>query len=309
MSQVSRQCILRGDFSSLLMVPESSLSDPDDADTRSYGYQDLVPFALGGEEKPPTFKNVVFESENPIMMLEYLGSIGFIERLYGDQGEASTLPALFQLILSTCGCDLGAFVKTIARLYGLRSELIFQHLESLGLSGQLQEQLNKITSSDTQLTDTVVGWIADVLALSNYKLKNPMTHLSPMGFLSGHGGSVHLSDASAVVGVDCPMCGQRFLIRVALLKRESELLNARAYRIPGLKYTFSLEGGVGFIVKNKCIIGRFVWGVPTCRCNLMEKVEVVLAGLPLPKSNMSEYGNVNTKEWLPVRVHGRINLS
>lgn len=136
----------------------------------------------------------------------------------------------------------------------------------------------------------------------------PMAPTAPLAFLGGHGGTVHLEVVSAIVGVDCHICGERFLLRVTLFQHESTLAGAEAYRIPGLRYRFSLPGGTGFLIKDKRIVGRFVWGTPTCECNSAGEVEVILADLPLPKPNPCRYGGSEWTKHLPLLVGGRFTF-
>lgn len=64
------------------------------------------------------------------------------------------------------------------------------------------------------------------------------------------------------------------LLGRVLLEPPSQILGAVAYRIPGLKYVFTHEGGAGILVKDSRIVGCFVWGIPTCNCPNPEEVEV-----------------------------------
>ncbi len=63
-----------------------------------------------------------------------------------------------------------------------------------------------------------------------------------------------------------------------------------AYRVPGLQYAFTHEGGAGWLVTDGQRVGRFVWGTPTCECPKLEEVAIQLSDLPLPKPNEYRYG-------------------
>ncbi|KAK8857284.1 hypothetical protein PGQ11_013196 [Apiospora arundinis] len=307
LSQVAQKCILRGDYSPLMMVPASSLLDLSDTDAQSYGYLDLIPYALGEEKHPPKFSEPVSESENITMTVENLGRVTFIQRLLGSQGSMATLAPLFKLIISYSGSSLHAFVKTLARLYCLQFDAVIQRLETLGLCGQFEALLKTACSSGFHFADEEVNWIADAVGLTNRS--SPSAVVTPLGYLNAHGGSLHLGDASAVVDVKCQICSEHFLLRIAMFRNEQHFSQAQAYRIPGLEYHFSLPGGAGVVVKDKQIVGRFVWGVPTCECDLTERVEVALNDLPLPKPNRFDYGSSKEKEWRPINVQKRISLS
>ena len=113
--------------------------------------------------------------------------------------------------------------------------------------------------------------------------------------MRAHGTTLHLGHLTALVTVNCPSCHKNFLLRVALLKPPSQVLGARAYRVPGLKYAFTHAGGAGFLIKKMCIIGSFMWGTHTCECPKLKDVEILIHDLPLPRPNDYEYGKGRRK--------------
>ena len=147
-------------------------------------------------------------------------------------------------------------------------------------------------------TEEHLDLIADAMGLSNRALDSQP--LSPMEFLNSHGGTIHLGFQSAVVSASCPACRQDFLIRTALFSNESQVAGSTAWRIPGLKYEFSLEGGAGFILNNGRIVGRFLWASQTCDCLKLEDVEVLLNDLPVPRKNEFKYGSSPNMGWIAV---------
>ena len=149
-------------------------------------------------------------------------------------------------------------------------------------------------------TEEDLDLVADAMGLSNRVLDSKMTPLSPLEFLNSHGGTIHLGSQSAVVSVSCPACGQEFLIRTALFSNESQVADLTAWRIPGLKYGFSLKGGAGFVLNNGRIVGRFLWASETCDCDKLEEVEVLLSDLPVPRGNQYQYGSSQNTGWIPV---------
>lgn len=307
LSQVARKCVLRGDYSPLMMVPASSLLHLSDSDAQCYGYLDLVPYALGDEEHPPKFSEPVSKSDNIAMTVENLGRVTYIERLPNHQGNMEFLPGLFKLAISKSGSNLRAFVKTLVRLYRLPFDATMQRLETSGSCDQLQAYLETASAPGFQFADQDVDWIADATGL---RIRSSPTAVdTPLGFLNAHGGTVHLGDSSGVVVVKCRLCSENFLLRVAMFRNERHFSHAQAYRLPGLKYRFSLPGGAGVMVKDGRIVGRFIWGVPTCDCDLTETVEITLNDLPLPKQNRFDYGSSKEEGWRPVSVLKRISLS
>ena len=149
-------------------------------------------------------------------------------------------------------------------------------------------------------TEEDLDLVADAMGLSNRVLDSKMTPLSPWEFLNSHGNTVHLGSQSAVVRVSCPACCQKFLIRTALFSNESQVADLTAWRIPGLKYKYSLKGGAGFVLNNGRIVGRFLWASETCDCRKLEEVEVLLSDLPVPQGNQYEYGSSQNTGWIPV---------
>lgn len=155
-------------------------------------------------------------------------------------------------------------------------------------------------------TEEDLDLVADAMGLSNRVLDSRVTPLSPFEFLNSHGGTIHLGPQSAVVTVSCPACCQEFLIRTALFSNESQMAGLTAWRIAGLKYKFSFEGGAGFVLNNGRIVGRFLWASETCDCLKLEEVEVLLSDLPVPRGNQYQYGSSQNTGWIP--VHSGMNF-
>ena len=133
-----------------------------------------------------------------------------------------------------------------------------------------------------------------------------MSTVTPMRFLDAHGGTQDLGHLAATVGVQCGVCCKILLLRVAMLSSKSQMLGARAYRAPGLKYEYGHAGGAGLLVKDGRIKGRFIWGTPTCDCPKLADVEMPLEPIALPRSNYLEYGHRKEWGWHPIRVGMRI---
>ncbi|MBE3043244.1 hypothetical protein IMZ48_11875, partial [Candidatus Bathyarchaeota archaeon] len=308
MLQVARDRITRGDFSPLLMVPASSMSEPDAYDLQSLGYTDLLTFALGAQKAPPTFTDASLRSGNPTLKLEYLGDVQHVKQLFAAHGDPNALPEMLEWVLAAASDDVGAFTKTLARLYGMEFEGIIRHLREQNLEEPLKARLGFLRASGGRISTETADWIAETTGLSSPPAKHSMTHVSPLSFMHGHGGSLHFGSAGGVVSVRCPACDQIFLIRIGLLRKEAHFRGARAYRIPGLGYRFTLPGGTGFIVKDGRVIGRILWGVPTCDCEKVEEAEIVLQPLPLPHPNPYPYGKEKDGGYVTLRLHDRIIL-
>lgn len=312
MQQIAKQCMQKGDYSPLFMIPASVQVEPDEATIRRSGYLDLYTFALGPEYERATF-GIRFQSGNPIFKAEVVGvvqqirlmdSIKDMDSVIEDSRSLwKTFAILCKLTLDFTGPNaVDAFVITIGtRLYGQSHEKIFNLLSEGDRLCQLQKKLSTLYSSSLDDSEDITDWIADALGLSDFSL-TPQMNVTPMQFLNGHGESLHLRNASAIVIVNCSRCEKNFLIRMALLKPPSSLLGVKAYRIPGLDYSFTRIGGAGFLLQDRNIVGRFIWGAPTCDCLKTEEIEVHLNDLTLPRSNMCEYGLQAEAEWLPLSL-------
>jgi len=76
----------------------------------------------------------------------------------------------------------------------------------------------------------------------------------------------------AVATIRCRTCLQDFPFRLELLGDPADV--AEVYRIPGLEYTHTLQGGVGSVVSRGEIIGRMRSGTHACSCKLLVDVEL-----------------------------------
>lgn len=309
MQQVAKRCIELGDYSPLLMIPASAQTDAEDILVQSCGYLDLTTFTLGGQQEPPTFADVRFcpLSGNLIMQAEGIGQVQRIKRVeWSRLSHFETASILVRLVLESTGPDVDQFVNALGgRLYGQVPDRIFDRLREGGRMGQLQTMLQSLHGSMFENRDEATRWIVDAMGLSNTTLGSPMSIGSPMEFLEAHGGTIHLGDHGAVVSVTCKRCNGEFLLRAALIKPDSVVEGATAYRIPGLKFEFGHAGGSGFLLQHDHqIVGRLLWAIPTCGCLKREEIEVNVPDLPLPRSNTFRYGEQSG--WVPVNSTARI---
>lgn len=303
MLQIAKQCMQRGDYSPLFMIPASVQREPNETMMRSTGYLDLVTYAMGPERGRGTFE-IRFRSDNPIFKAEVVGVVHQIRQIdwikENTRSLLRTFTILCKLTLEFTGLDIDAFVATIVRLYGQSHEKVLNLLSKGDQLHQLQDNLSTLHNTSLEDSEDNAARIADVLGLPNLSLVKDFA--SPMQFLSAHGGSLHLGNAGAIVIVNCYRCNGNFPIRVALLKPASSLLGVKAYRIPGLKYLYTQVGGVGFLHQDGHIVGRFLWGIPTCECPKIEEVEVHLDDFPLPRPNTCIYGFQAEAGRLPIHL-------
>lgn len=278
--------LLSNDLSPLFMVPAHTHTGWHQQ--LGMGYVDHYTWGLGDEVKEPTWGGVRSGSapHQIVLSAEEIGEFRFARRYrWGQTGPKNSLAVICRMTLDVVGTDVDAFATTVAvRLYGQERDAVFQKLA-------VDDRRHKLRTELAQLYDNFVGpddveaaeRIGELIGLSDTSLgeahEDPQT---PMTFLQHHGGTLHHGPAGAIVGVSCAQCRGIFLLRILLLQPPSALTGAKAYRVPGLKYRFSHAGGMGMLVLNGNMVGRFVWGTPTCGCDKLAQIEVAVDDLPLP---------------------------
>ncbi|KAI1329145.1 hypothetical protein F5Y16DRAFT_113179 [Xylariaceae sp. FL0255] len=293
--QIARSCLEGGDFSPLFMTPASALVEPTDHQLKSYGYNDLAIFGLGVQTYPPTYPKVRFASGNPCIRAEFIGTVKSIK-----QRGAPNVAVLnnVSMTIETTGVDAREFVSTLgARLYGKNPSDLSKHLLEGSRIERLRQQLSVFRNASTSAhAKDVANQIAENIGLKKF----------PSNALTTHGATLHLERGNAVVCITCSRCHRDFLFRVASLRPPSQLVGARAYSVPGLKYRGTHAGGCGLLIKEGRTVGRFVWGTSTCECDKLEEVEVFLEELPSPTPNAFSYGQMDNEEWLSLSVGQRL---
>lgn len=292
----ARSCLEHGDLSPFFMVPTFSKAVVAETDNVRSGYIDLTTFGLGDQKMPPTFPVVGFStnSGDPIIRAESLGAVQSVEKVdRGVKQVRDSFSNLFKMTLKTTGPDAEILVAALgSRLYGQEIGQIHDRLAQEDRWHELQSRLDKIHGGTSCDPEADIDWIAGAIGLADRSLGGGLfkSVYSPMMFTAHHGDTLHLGASGAIAGVKCPGCQRAFLLRVGLASPAAEVVGAVAYRVPGLRYWFTHQGGAGFLLKNGYIVGRFVWGTPTCDCDKIEDVEVVLKDLALPRPNNFRYG-------------------
>jgi hypothetical protein len=205
--------------------------------------------------------------------------------------------------------DVDGVINTFARLYGQDPMQVKERIKRNGLMSKLIQNLNEIYDQYPEEIGDLEVWVADALGLSNTLVPGPIPNgTPPINNLTAHGGTLHYGNAGGLVCVRCQHCSTDFLVRAGLLKPASQIIGAVAYRVPGLKYDWTTESGTGIIVKNKKVVGRFLWAIPTCDCDKLEDATVEIPDVAMPKSNEFVYGSMNVTqgEWLPFNMQTRI---
>ncbi|KAI5920267.1 hypothetical protein F4810DRAFT_723589 [Camillea tinctor] len=291
--QIAMSCIEKNDYSPLFMIPKPT-RDPHApaSNPRLEGYMDFQSFGIGHVIKPAPAGNITITNRVPVVRMENLGGIRAAEVFEWSRPPKHVLAQVVDFVLRFTGSDAEAFVDALAvRLYAQSRRGILEHLAGGSRTAELREALEALRrEANPEIRARIVDAVAALLCLDSAAVSNPLIRgASPLEFMETHGRRIHLGGAAAVVAAECPRCCRWFLLRVGMLRPLGEVLGATAYRVPGLQYRFSHEGGMGVLLNGRAIVARFVWGTPTCECAKLEEVPVQLE-LPLPQPNECKYG-------------------
>ncbi|KAF2167054.1 hypothetical protein M409DRAFT_54268 [Zasmidium cellare ATCC 36951] len=287
MHGMAMRAILSGDLSPLFMVPAHAKT----GFHLGRGYVDHNTWGLDAEDKPHECTTIKPGTgpRQVVVSAEEVGVFWYARRFHW---VGHTLGASIRMALDASGLDVDAYVDTHGvRLYGQNRDAIQMRLAQDGRRSQLREQLCQFYDNiEGPHNGPIVDRIADLIDLSNTSLGGAYgVAATPIGTLEYHGNTLHHGKAGAIVGMKCMKCQRIFLLRILLYQPISTLLGVKAYRIPGLKYRYSHAGGMGILLIRHKIVGRFVWGTPTCACPKMTEIEVAIDDLPMPRPNNSRY--------------------
>jgi hypothetical protein len=116
----------------------------------------------------------------------------------------------------------------------------------------------------------------------------------PMTAFIMHQTGIHLEERSALIGMDCPCCGEVILTRAAMYEPHGDVHDAIGFRIPGLQYERSLPDGLGVLVEGGRIVGRFLHCCPCCEGASLEEIEMEVPNVPMRTPNPTLYGEVKS---------------
>ncbi|KAI0598859.1 hypothetical protein F4775DRAFT_600825 [Biscogniauxia sp. FL1348] len=292
--QIARNCLAKNDYSPLFMIPSPAQDrNAPRRNARLEGYMDFQSFGIGHVIKPAPVGNVTITDGVPVVRMENLGRVEAAEVVEWHRPAKDVLTQAADFVLRFTGSDdVEAFVDALAvRLYAQNRRGILEHLAAGGRMSELREALAALRrEASPEVRRRIADAVAALLCLSTATVGSPLIRgVSPMDFMETHGRRIHLGSAAALVAAECPRCGRWFPLRVGLVRPLAEVSGSTAYRVPGLQYRFSQEGGMGVLLQGRSIVARFVWGAPTCECPKLEEVPVLLE-LPLPQPNGFRYG-------------------
>jgi hypothetical protein len=127
------------------------------------------------------------------------------------------------------------------------------------------QEIQSNSADDSENHDKIVSDLAELLGLATDPNNNDTIKTSSLAV--GNAGNY-------VCLVRCNGCNVPFVCRLYFYYGKPFAPYPKVYRILGLQYTVSYPNGVGLIISNDHIVGRMMFGSPSCECKLMEIVEI-----------------------------------
>ncbi|KNB14575.1 hypothetical protein FOXG_13392 [Fusarium oxysporum f. sp. lycopersici 4287] len=241
----------------------------------------------GIEVHPPTLgKYTTFnDSEQRITLrIEDIGTVSIVGR--PEQGSMmQAFSSAAKLALEIDGPDVRDFIATLGRTHPGNALTTMEILEEKNEVNNVQRVLNKlfncseIPSWPTDGKDNI-KWLRDVLSFSKLRPGDDQTVL---GDNAARFGTIHCRPYHYTVGITCTGCDRMFAHEIESFVLQTELRNARAYRIPGLKYLCSEKDSLAILVYEDKVVGRMIWATPACACGRTEVVTLRIPELFMPR--------------------------
>ncbi|KAK4965571.1 hypothetical protein LTR42_012327 [Elasticomyces elasticus] len=303
--QIARRCLVNQDYSPLLMAPDIGNREG----RKFFGFIDILSWGLGPAIARAHHAISVegnrasFEAQptGHILLLE----TSDLEPYNSDLVHAFTQP--LRVVLAKLGADVDRFVKSLAlRIFAVNPYAVLRRLHKTGRYQAVQDTLQELKDCGQPWPSFKVRQIIADLGLDTMDLygdqqpedkeslpafwKEKVAVWTPMTEFMMPGRAIHIDACSCLIGMYCPTCRETVVTRAAIWIPHEKAHGAMGYRIPGLHYERSLPGGVGLLVKDENIIGRFIYCVPCCRDTLTHMVELNLPSPPVPSPNGFRYG-------------------
>ncbi|KAF4499609.1 hypothetical protein FAGAP_4159 [Fusarium agapanthi] len=280
--RIAWKCLKVGDYSPLLITPFMGAIERRGPGLWSeFGYSDVFTWQLGQEVNPPTLGEytILDDSEQRVALhLEHIGTISIVGR--PEQGSMiQAFSSAAKLALEIDGPDVKDCITALGRTHTGSASTTMEILEEKNQVNRLQGVLNGLYNSPEVPTWPLDGkdnikWLADVLSFSKPRPGDDQTVL---GDNAARFGTIHGRPYDYTVGITCTGCDRMFAHKVGSFVLPTELRNAKAYRIPGLKYLCSEKDGLAILIQGDKIVGRMIWATPACSCR---KTEVVTLRMP-----------------------------
>lgn len=305
--QIIRGCMENQDYSPILMPSEPTYSEHRFHyglnDIRSWG---LGPLVTGANNRLST------RGMKAVFQAQLSGEVVLIEPCWWEPIPTDPSPYFEQparIVLTLVGPNVDNFVLALClRIIGVNHYAVLRRLRQKGRYSMLQETLETLYRRSTPWPHRLVMEMIHDLSLDTIDLHSDQLpedkerqprfwrqwtdgapRPAPIYFHMTNGGSIHLDEKSAFVGMVCPGCSQTIMTRAALYKPLAEVSGATGFRIPGLQYERTLPDGIGILVKNEQIVGRFLFCCPCCSNVPTREIEVELPAIPLPCPNPTPY--------------------
>jgi hypothetical protein len=278
---VALKCLEVGDYSPLLLVPFALSYQESEVPGFSWlvGHEKMIDIhgnQLGSLSSPPDDKTII-RGGIVAPSLQFVGYVEQTERIgiYGVESLAD-FEKIVRLIQDWLGNSPLLFISSIGRVYDLSSDSDTSHQKTLEeyasdipdflvrLSTLLQE-IQSNSADDSENHDKIVSDLAELLGLATDPNNNDTIKTSSLAV--GNAGNY-------VCLVRCNGCNVPFVCRLYFYYGKPFAPYPKVYRILGLQYTVSYPNGVGLIISNDHIVGRMMFGSPSCECKLMEIVEI-----------------------------------
>lgn len=279
---VSEKCLLRNDFSPLLMAPSSEPPLPSCNWLRGHSSINSRMWGLGVETRaaiePVRIRNHCVDLKG-----ECLGTVSRFESWAatgrdGIFGFSNCLPFLTQQA-GNCVSNLLQLVEAvypsqylwtqqdnINRFPGIR----YKTPPLYEVESKLRPILNTLSSGDQEETPERIALLRTTISLLG--LSSPpliSTAFQTLTRLQLYDRECPSSE-NRLLWVDCLACKCQLLLRASIWCTPS--IDARVYRVPGLAYQKSTPEGMAIVVDNGSIIGRSRFAYRSCDCEAILSV-------------------------------------
>jgi hypothetical protein len=309
---LARMCLTKGDFSPLLMLRRSEVSDPEARWLVGHQAMSWEMWDLGSLEHNPEETFVSFQpSPSNMVTMRDLHLVGevieyrvmkFPELGKGFYTPISTFNVVIKLVLSHYNNDTSkanSIQKTLQRIYGLPEYLrprpcynkdysyhFHRHEFSTDFCGRPMRSRCCTCFEHSRSAPSLEELLRILLnrdASQTAEIAEDIAHIlgydiwfkgptSILNTLLYAGNPLHQAEAYN----DCILTVKCPGCQRFFLYRASVLKgvveSAQLYRIPGLGYKSSSQNGVGFLVSNNEVVGRMIYGTPACDCKTLETV-------------------------------------
>jgi hypothetical protein len=206
---------------------------------------DLGAAEFGAEEERIIRDNMV----KPV--LQAVGSITEVASGTGVSDGLSEFSRVVSCLLEWNNGCTGLFMSDIRRAYDLSLR------DETTLSPEYDEKLHGLLRR-VQNSDDDEDYLSELATLLSVNLETVARRLWKAG--------------NSLCRVRCDACKQTSTFRLYLFPSNQNPVSLQVFRIPGLKYESSQRNGVGLVLSDHKIVGRMLYGIPACACDIRKEV-------------------------------------